>query len=411
MPYDCEILYKPGKDAENPADYISRHPNNLYTPPSENATEAYVHYLRNNLIPKAMTIDEVQQETAHDSVLCKLSEAITRNNWLDPEVKPFLNVKGELSVCNGLILRNHRLLLPHSLQDKALDLAQTGHQSIVKTKMLLREKVWFPSIDKLVEEKVKTCLPCQAATTGTSTSPEPLIMTTLPDAPWKEVAADFVGPFPSGELLLVVIDEFSRFPEVEIINSTSAKTVIPKLDNIFSRQGVPCVLKTDNGPPFNSSEFEQFASYLGFKHRKVTPYWPKANGEAERFMRTLEKAIRTACIENKNRQQALYEFLRQYRATPHSTTNISPAEALNNRKLNIPLPSVVALSQQKTHDPLRQRDFEKKEKMKEDADKRQHSKTNDLKMIQSLFANRRKTNYPRCLIPNLSQLQLGKELW
>ena len=93
-------------------------------------------------------------------------------------------------------------------------------------------------------------------------------MSKRPDAPWKEIAADFVGPFPSGELSLFVIDEFSRSPEVEIINSTSAKTVIPKLDSIFSRQGVPCVLKTDNGSPFNSSGFEQFANYLGFKHRK-----------------------------------------------------------------------------------------------------------------------------------------------
>ena len=55
----------------------------------------------------------------------------------------------------------------------------------------------------------------------------PILSYPILDAPWKEVAADFVGPFPSGELLLVVIDEFSRFPEVEIINSTSAKTVIP----------------------------------------------------------------------------------------------------------------------------------------------------------------------------------------
>ena len=114
-----------------------------------------------------MTINEVQQETNKDPVLCKPSEAIAHNNWLDPEVKSFLNVKNELSVCNGLILRNHRLVLPHSLQNKAVDLAHTGHQGIVKTKMLLREKVCFPSIDKSVEEKVKTCLPCQAATTGT----------------------------------------------------------------------------------------------------------------------------------------------------------------------------------------------------------------------------------------------------
>jgi hypothetical protein len=85
-----------------------------------------------------MKLDEVKKGTASDPVLCKLSEAITHNRWLDPEVKPFVNVMDELSVYNGLIVRNHRLLLPHSLQSQAIDLAHVGHQGIVKTKMLLR---------------------------------------------------------------------------------------------------------------------------------------------------------------------------------------------------------------------------------------------------------------------------------
>ena len=83
--------------------------------------------------------------------------------------------------------------------------------------------------------------------------------------------------------------------------------VIPKLDGIFSRKGVPCVLKTDNGSPFNSSGLEQFANYLGFKRRKIIPYWPKANwpkANAERFMRTLGRANRTICVENKNRNKS-----------------------------------------------------------------------------------------------------------
>ena len=75
-------------------------------------------------------------------------------------------------------------------------------------------------------------------------------MTTLSSAPWKEVAVDFAGPFPSGDYIMVVVDEFSRFPEVELLTSTSAaKAVVPKLDVIFSRQGVPDILKSDNGPP------------------------------------------------------------------------------------------------------------------------------------------------------------------
>ena len=339
MPYSCDVVYKPGKDAENPADFLSRHPNPADPIPTDDASEMYVRYVCRHVIPKAMTSDEVKKETANDPILCQLIKAIAHDDWNNPEVKSFMNFKDELSVCDGIILRDHRLVLPYSLQKEAIDLAHTGHQGIVKTKTLLREKVWFPSIDKMTEEKVKSCLPCQAATTGTLPRPELLNMTLLPNAPWEEVAVDFVGPFPSGERLLVAVDEFSRFLEVEIVTSTSAKAVIPKLDSIFSRQGVPVVLKSDNGPPFNSSEFRQFANYLGFEHRKVTPYWPKANGEVERFMRTLEKAIRAAHIEEGNWKQALYTFLRQYRATPHSTTSTSPSEALNNRKLKIPLPS------------------------------------------------------------------------
>ena len=45
---------------------------------------------------------------------------------------------------------------------------------------------------------------------------------------------------------MVVVDEFSRFPRVELLTSTSAKAVVPKLDAVFSRQGVPDILKSDN---------------------------------------------------------------------------------------------------------------------------------------------------------------------
>ena len=122
------------------------------------------------------------------------------------------------------------------------------------------------------------------------------------------------------------------------MTSTSAKSVIPKLDAIFSRQGIPNVLKSDNGPPFTSLEFKRFAEYLGFQHRRIMPCWPKVNGKAERFIRTLGKAIRTANVERRNWKQDLHKFLRQYRATPHLTTGISSCEALNQRKLKTILP-------------------------------------------------------------------------
>ena len=190
----------------------------------------------------------------------------------------------------------------------------------------------------------------------------------------------------------MVIDEFSRFPEVEILHSTTANAVIPKLDGIFSRQGIPKVVKSENGPPFNSNEFANFANFLGFELRKVTPYWPQANGEVERFMRTLEKAIRTAHLEQKNWKQEMNAFLRHYRATPLSTTDMSPSEALDGRKLQTLLPQHTEVNQSDVYNSIYEKDSGKKRKMKEYVDQRQHSKTSQIKVGDIVLIRQPKTN-------------------
>jgi transposase InsO family protein len=80
---------------------------------------------------------------------------------------------------------------------------------------------------------------------------------------------DLYGPYPNGQHIIVVMDEYSRYPVVETLTTVSTKTVIPLLDKIFSIFGRPSVLKTDNGPPFNGNEFRQFAEHMGFKHRLI----------------------------------------------------------------------------------------------------------------------------------------------
>ena len=197
-----------------------------------------------------------------------------------PLVSSFQKVKHELAITDDLVLRDTRLVLPEPLHQQAIDLAHAGHQGIVRTTRLLREKVWFPKIDKLAEDTVKKCLACQACVASTQ-RPEPIESAVLPSEPWNEVSVDFLSGLPNNDYLLVVMDDYSRFPEVEIVGSTSAKTVIPKLDSIFACQGIPVVVKSDNGPPFNSDDFRNFVRHLGFTHRKVTPLWPQANGEVE----------------------------------------------------------------------------------------------------------------------------------
>ena len=91
-------------------------------------------------------------------------------------------------------------------------------------------------------------------------------MSSTPKGIWLQVSADFRGPFPPGETVQVVLDAYSKYPEVEIISSIAAKATIPTSEGIFAIHGVPEVLKTDNGHPFQSHAFQSFAKEKSFTH-------------------------------------------------------------------------------------------------------------------------------------------------
>ena len=373
MPYEMNLVYRPGKDENNPADYMSRHPQTQ--PKRENKGEEYIAFLTKHAIPKSLTLTEVQEATKKDIQLQCVMKAIQTGVWTD-DLSEFKRFRDELSVFDGLILRAHRLVIPNELRRRVINIAHQSHQGIVKTKQLLREKVWFPGIDKLVEATVKSCIPCQASYQGQQRR-EPLMPTPLPSSPWTCLSMDFAGPFPSGDYLMIVIDDYSRYPEVEIIKSVSEKTVLPKLDQIFARQGLPKEIKSDNGPPFNGKAFADYADECGFKHRKITPLWPEANGSAERAVQTVKNAIRAFVAEGADWKEKLPTFLRSYRATPHSATGISPFEALTGRKMRIGIPESPKLpshtNKTPSHTKIQNNDFLSKSKMTDYANTHRHT--------------------------------------
>ena len=175
-----------------------------------------------NAVPKAMTLQEVKVETEKDSTLQSLIKAIETDRWTDLEILDYERFKDEVLVYSGVVLRGNKIVVPSKLRDREVELAHVGHQGIVKTKRLIREKVWFPGIDKMVKDIVDNFLACKAVTPSKSSRIEPLQMTPLSSGPWKMLAMDFLGP---GFYLLVVIDQYNRFPEVEIVKCTSAKSV------------------------------------------------------------------------------------------------------------------------------------------------------------------------------------------
>ena len=181
---------------------------------------------------------------------------------------------------------------------------------------------------------------------------------------------------------------------VRIVYSTSAKAVIPKLEEIFSEFGYPEEeFKSDNGSPFNSSEFKDYCKSHGFQAKPITPEEPKANGTSENFMKNFAKTIQTAISEKKDWRKELNIFLRNYRATLHQTTGKSPAEIMfPNRNFQVKLPSMREVERYHSDQVLRDRDASKKAAMKKYADSKKYVKEHGMNIGDMVLVPSKKRN-------------------
>ena len=324
QPYTFRIIYK--SDANNPADYLSRHPTHVSKHKTqEKMTEQYVNFVTKNSVPKALTLKEIIDATNSDVTFATLRDAVKTNKWNSPIVRPFKAVNNELtSTTDGVVLRGTGIVIPSSLQQRAIDIAYEVHFGINKTKSLILEKIWLTQVDT-----IEHCITCQAA--GRMNPPEPLRMTEMPELQWRTVHIDVYGPLPTSEYPLVAVDRYSRFSEVEIVHSTRASTVIPKLDKMFTVHDILYTIISDNGPPFNGDDYARYLKALVIQAKFCTPYWPQVNATVKRFMQPLGKALKTGTLEGRPWKQELNRFLLQYRTTPHCSTGVSPSELLFNR--------------------------------------------------------------------------------
>ena len=286
--------------------------------------------------------------------------------------------------------RGSRIMIPPTLRKRAVRLSHRAHQGMSKAKALLRAYAWFPGLDKEVERQVTRCLPCQAV--QQESSEQPIKPSELPTGPWQYVEMDFQGPYPNGDYIFAMIDRYTRWPEISFLDQTpNGKTTKQAMKHIFINKGIPEVCQSDNGSPFQSHEMNLFAKEYGYRHKLVTPVWPRANGTVERFNRTMKEAIQTAHIEGKDIRKAAYEFVEMYRATPHSATGVSPYAAMHGgRHMKTRLPILTTAGD--TID--RDKDTQYKEKMAETRKGSPHTlRTGDRVLIKQARRNKLTPRY------------------
>ena len=357
---------------------MSRHPatKDVRSSQEENIAEEYVEFISQTSVPNAITLEEVQAATAKDKVLQTVIELCNTGRWHQVNkydvdraaLRQFQNVRDKLTVNRhgNLLLRNTRIVMHTSLQARAVQLAHEGHQGTSKTKALIGSNVGFPGIDSAVDDAVRRCIPCQANTTRQDS--EPLNMLNLPRGLWINLSIDFCGPLPSGQYLMVITDEYSRFPIVEVVRSTAAEQVVQVVHKVFCTDGYADVVKTDNGPPFNSQVWKGFLKTCGKKHLKITPLWPKANGQVESYNKALMKAIKSANIQGQSWIYAMHQFLRAYCCTPHTITGFTPFRLLFGLDPRTKMPDAESFPHPDDSN-VRKRDAEAKGIMKCYADK------------------------------------------
>lgn len=132
-------------------------------------------------------------------------------------------------------------------------------------------------------------------------------------APWPRIHVDYAGPI-DGMYYLLVINSYSKWPEIVATATISARATIRILREIFSRFGMPNVLVSDNGSQFVSTEFELFCTLNGIENLRTAPFHPQSNGQAERFVDTFKRALKKMEGEGGTVQEAIDIFLMTHTA-------------------------------------------------------------------------------------------------
>ena len=323
--YEYTAMHVPGRllyaaDALSRAPVLERFPDGAEEEELREEAEAYVHYIT---IPSLLATSqklEKYRKAQMDDEECS-------------QVREFCKTEVSSRQCTEAVLesqestdrgrRHPAIQLP--LRKDALTRIHEGHQGVEKCRWRTRQSVWWPGVVNQMQQFVENCRVCAREARPRK---EPLMPTPLPDYPWQMVGTDLFEL--DKRHYLLVVDYFSRFPEVLQLTSTTSSAVITHLKAVFARHGIPETVRSDNGPQYASAEFKEFARVYEFQHITSSPRFPQSNGQVERMVQTVKRLIKQS--------DDPHLAVLSYRATPLPWCGRSPTELLDGRRLRTKIP-------------------------------------------------------------------------
>lgn len=324
--YNYEVSTKKSEENVN-ADCLSRAPiksgMNI-----QNSIDREVQIICDSTINQINSIklnfNSIREETAKDLDLSKSIKNLQSSNVVD----------SEYTIECGVLFKGKRVVVPASLQSSVLEELHYTHIGITKMKQLARRYVYWRSIDKDIEKYVRSCAACAAV----KKSPPKAVLHPWeePDQNWQRIHIDYAGPY-QGHHFLIVVDSKSKWAEVGVsATAPTTASTLHILQNIFSRNGYPDVMVSDNATIFKSKEFTEFCIESGIFQKFIAPGHPSTNGLAERNVQTLKQRLATMANDSSPISTKIRDILFKYRATPLRNGK-TPSEQYLGRQIRIKL--------------------------------------------------------------------------
>ncbi|PAA65850.1 hypothetical protein BOX15_Mlig025290g1 [Macrostomum lignano] len=265
-------------------------------------------------------LQSVRQSTASDQELQDLMQYI-RDGFPNDKanlplcIRSFWHVRDKLSVDDGIILCGCRCVIPHAMRKQILTDLHASHQGLHKTKQRARMVVYWPGIDRDIENTVKQCQSCREHLP--SQIREPMTTQDQPDRCFQHIHADFCEH--AGKKFLVLVDAYSGWPAFcHFGDRAPTYKLINACREFFCQTAVPEKFCADCGPQFKAQPFVNFLRRWGVNIKYSSPYYHQSNGRAEAAVKSIKKIVRGAWDSRLNDldKDKMAQGLLQLRNTP-----------------------------------------------------------------------------------------------
>ena len=319
--FEFKTIHVPGKNHEGP-DALSR----IYEPHIDSISS-----IPNSIAqPDFIKMNEWYDEILNDPTLTAI-------------IGDCIELKDNMFVKTG---SNNILVVPKSVREDILTYLHSnfGHVGINKMLYRIQERYFWPGIRKDIIKLCKSCHSCARYKDNTAPNSAPLMPIDISLLePFQKVGMDILGPLPEAEdgskYVLILQDYFTKWTEAIALKAVNSEVVQNWLINdIIPRYGVFSELVTDQGVQFVSDSFKSFCKTVGIKQKFTTPFHPQTDGMVEKFNRTFLNMIRNYVNDSQNDwHKHISIILFAYRTAINDAIGISPAEALQGRKLKLPI--------------------------------------------------------------------------